>query len=206
MVQRFPDEIVVLGIRPDHAEPGYGYIQPGEPLAGKDSIRRVASFYEKPERALAEQLGRAGWLWNSFVMVFRVSCMLEVILEVVPEEFAQMSALPRNPVASARIYATLPQWNFSHRILPCIAPHLLVKRVDDLHWSDWGTRELIERTLETLKQPLSRLGAAQSSVDVEPIGAEEKPAWADSAMICLPEADGELTEVRRAPTQGRSFP
>ena len=152
MVQRFPDEIVVLGIRPDHAEPGYGYIQPGEPLAGKDSIRRVASFYEKPERALAEQLGRAGWLWNSFVMVFRLRRMLDLIRDVVPAHFAAIHPLPIDPAAAALRYRTLSPWNFSTEFLARIPEHLVVLRVDNVQWSDWGTPQAIERTFRLLKK------------------------------------------------------
>jgi hypothetical protein len=37
-------------------------------------------------------------------------------------------------------------WNFSSGLLARIPRDLLVLRVDDTGWSDWGTPEAIERT------------------------------------------------------------
>jgi mannose-1-phosphate guanylyltransferase/mannose-1-phosphate guanylyltransferase/mannose-6-phosphate isomerase len=36
---RRPDLVTLLGIAPDRAEPGYGWIEPGEPVAGAPSHR-----------------------------------------------------------------------------------------------------------------------------------------------------------------------
>ena len=47
--------LVTVGIVPAHPDTGLGYIEPGEAVSG--SLRRVARFVEKPDRARAERLG-----------------------------------------------------------------------------------------------------------------------------------------------------
>jgi hypothetical protein len=38
------------------------------------------------------------------------------------------------------------------RFLAAIPQHLVVRRVDDVQWSDWGTPDAIERTLRVTGQ------------------------------------------------------
>jgi mannose-1-phosphate guanylyltransferase/mannose-6-phosphate isomerase len=70
--------IVVLGIRPDRPDTGYGYIRAeGEPHEG---ALRVAAFVEKPDRATAERyLADGGYYWNSGMFVLRASVWLAAL-------------------------------------------------------------------------------------------------------------------------------
>ncbi len=155
IVRQHPNKIATLGIRPDRAEPGYGYILPagrlGPPL-GNGGTFHVSSFCEKPPIEVAQDLLHQGGLWNSFVMVFQARRMLELLRATVPVEFQRLWAVYADPTAMADIYPGLPPWNFSHDFLAHIPQHLLVLQVDDVHWSDWGTRAAIERTLRRLTQ------------------------------------------------------
>ena len=89
-----PDLVTLLGIAPDRAEPGYGWIEPGEPVAGAaGNVRQVRRFWEKPATASAERLRANGWLWNSFVMVGRVSTLLAVVRLTVPDLYRSIPKL-----------------------------------------------------------------------------------------------------------------
>ena len=50
--------LVTVGVVPTRADPGFGYIQPGQSLG--DDVRRVARFVEKPDRGRAEEMRRDG--------------------------------------------------------------------------------------------------------------------------------------------------
>lgn len=83
--------LVTVGIVPTRPDPGYGYIQPGEPLpddAGDRSARRVARFVEKPDAERAAAMVRDGYLWNSGIFVWRTGDFLEAVrrhcVEVAP--------------------------------------------------------------------------------------------------------------------------
>jgi len=153
VVDEYPERIALLGIRPDWADPGLGYIEPGTPLPLRrgGNAFRVSMFREKPSVQAAAQIVRSGGLWNSFVMVFRVARMLDLIAAVRPADyftmrrFAEAGTLNRN-------YGHLERWNFSADFLGHIAEHLAVVEADRVGWSDWGTREAIERTFVALNQ------------------------------------------------------
>lgn len=155
IVSEYPEKVVVLGIRPDRPEPGYGYIAPAQLVptrSGSGDAFRVAAFREKPTRELAASLLSQGGLWNSFVMVFKIGRMLELLRWVAAPEFEHMWRLSGNASRVTEIYRDLRPWNFSTQVLARIPQHLVVLRVDGVHWSDWGTRESIEQTLKTLKK------------------------------------------------------
>jgi mannose-1-phosphate guanylyltransferase / mannose-6-phosphate isomerase len=61
--------IVTFGIVPTSPATGYGYIEPGAPLAG--AARMVARFIEKPDAKTALNYMRDGYLWNSGNFLFR---------------------------------------------------------------------------------------------------------------------------------------
>lgn len=66
--------IVTFGINPDRAATEYGYISPGEIIAG--SIRSVREFVEKPDALTAERYVKAGYLWNSGNFMFHADTLL----------------------------------------------------------------------------------------------------------------------------------
>jgi mannose-1-phosphate guanylyltransferase len=75
--------LVTVGIVPDRADPGFGYIQPAESNTAGPS--RVKRFVEKPDRARAEQMRGEGYLWNSGIFVWRAGDFLEEVRVHTPE-------------------------------------------------------------------------------------------------------------------------
>ncbi|MFN2564738.1 MAG: mannose-1-phosphate guanylyltransferase [Gemmatimonadaceae bacterium] len=75
--------LVTVGIVPDRADPGFGYIEPGPQL--EEGVRRVTRFVEKPTRPNAERMWRSGFLWNSGIFVWRVGDFLDEIRAHTPE-------------------------------------------------------------------------------------------------------------------------
>src|ERR1700712_952566 len=67
--------IVTFGVKPERAATEYGYINPGEPVAGE--VRAVAKFVEKPDPARAAEYIEAGYLWNSGNFMFRARVLLD---------------------------------------------------------------------------------------------------------------------------------
>ncbi|NJM52646.1 MAG: hypothetical protein HC846_04155 [Blastocatellia bacterium] len=70
-----PKSIVLLGIEPDKAETSYGWIEPIDSMFSKmlNGVSQVKRFWEKPTFESAQYLLLKGCLWNSFVMVGKVS-------------------------------------------------------------------------------------------------------------------------------------
>jgi len=78
--------IVTLGVRPDRAETGFGYIRRGAPLDGLDGCDAVDAFTEKPNRTTAEQyLADGRYLWNAGLFIFRADVLIDEMERFAPE-------------------------------------------------------------------------------------------------------------------------
>jgi mannose-1-phosphate guanylyltransferase/mannose-6-phosphate isomerase len=75
--------IVILGITPDRAETGYGYIR-AEACA--DGLHKVARFVEKPDEETARRyLAEGDYTWNSGMFVLRASTWLKALDKFRPD-------------------------------------------------------------------------------------------------------------------------
>ncbi|QUD89103.1 AGE family epimerase/isomerase [Phenylobacterium montanum] len=93
--------IVTMGIDPIAPATAYGYIRPGEILAGLEPVRRNLAFVEKPDAATAETYVRQGYLWNSGNFIARADVLLAelerfepAILESVKAALAEAESTP----------------------------------------------------------------------------------------------------------------
>jgi mannose-1-phosphate guanylyltransferase / mannose-6-phosphate isomerase len=69
--------VVTFGMKPTAPETGYGYIEPGAPLAGADGVFAITRFLEKPDAEMAERLvGGGRHFWNSGMFVFTARTLL----------------------------------------------------------------------------------------------------------------------------------
>jgi mannose-1-phosphate guanylyltransferase len=81
--------------------------------------RHVRRFWEKPATAEAERFRAQGWLWNSFVMVGRVSTLLALVRLTAPDLHRSFSEVAGTlgtfgeTPALERLYCGLPSVDFS---------------------------------------------------------------------------------------------
>lgn len=81
--------LVTFGIRPEHAETGYGYIRRGEALEG--GAFAVAEFVEKPDLATAKAyLADGGYDWNGGIFLFRAGRFLDELAAHAPDILASV--------------------------------------------------------------------------------------------------------------------
>jgi mannose-1-phosphate guanylyltransferase len=78
------ENIVVLGIRPNRAETGYGYIEAGK-LSSGDALR-VRRFTEKPNAEKAANFVAAGnYFWNSGMFLWSARTLANALREHLPK-------------------------------------------------------------------------------------------------------------------------
>jgi len=78
------ENIVVLGIRPNRAETGYGYIEAGRAFDG-DAFR-VRRFTEKPDAERAAEFLQAGnYYWNSGMFLWTARTLANALQEHLPK-------------------------------------------------------------------------------------------------------------------------
>ena len=148
--------VVALGVVPDRAETGYGYIELGEPLDA-DGAHAMRAFREKPDAATAAACVADGrhW-WNSGIFVLRASVWLALIQRYEPEVYAAcVAAAPRGPDAhgwlrlQAEPYARAPARSIDYAVmehLPRRAPGIAAAVPLCAPWSDLGSWEALWQT------------------------------------------------------------
>lgn len=78
------NKLITFGIRPTHAETGYGYIQRG--IAFSQEGYQVARFVEKPDLESAETYLQSGdYYWNSGMFMFKASVYLKALSQFRPD-------------------------------------------------------------------------------------------------------------------------
>ena len=84
--------IVVLGIRPNRAETGYGYIEAGELFQG-DALH-VRRFTEKPNAETAAEFVAAGnYFWNSGMFLWSAQTLADALKEHLPKTAALLEEI-----------------------------------------------------------------------------------------------------------------
>jgi mannose-1-phosphate guanylyltransferase / mannose-6-phosphate isomerase len=81
--------IVTFGVKPERAATEYGYIKPGNAIAGE--VRAVEKFVEKPDIATAGEYVKSGYLWNSGNFMFRAGVLLDEYRTVDADSVADVS-------------------------------------------------------------------------------------------------------------------
>lgn len=157
-----PDSVVLLGIKPENPDEEYGWIEPEKSTADTtQNLWNVRRFWEKPAPALARQLLNNDCLWNSFVMVGRVSAFLKIIRKSASELYEKFdrikSKLHTSEEAAAikTLYENVPETNFSKEVLEKSAKDLAVIPVTGSKWSDLGNPRRLLSALSEIEMTIS---------------------------------------------------
>ncbi|HXE24340.1 MAG TPA: mannose-1-phosphate guanylyltransferase/mannose-6-phosphate isomerase, partial [Roseiarcus sp.] len=136
-------DIVAFGVTPDHPATGYGYIQPGPPLARDPRLRKIERFVEKPDEARARAFIDEGYLWNSGNFVFRADVMLEELQRFEPQiasataEAVQASRKDLDfVVLDHESFAKAPKISIDYAVMERTTKAVVLTA--DVGWSDVG--------------------------------------------------------------------
>jgi mannose-1-phosphate guanylyltransferase len=170
-LDRQGDRIVLLGAEPSEPETDYGWIELGEPLpgSGPSQLYRVRQFREKPSQAMAEELHRAGALWNTFVFAGRATALVEAGSDCLPALHERLVRLSKflgtehERWAIRQAYELSPRANFSQAVLERCPRKLAVVRLSAVSWRDLGTPRRVVKTLGELGMQPAWLSTLQPS-------------------------------------------
>jgi mannose-1-phosphate guanylyltransferase len=164
--------LVTVGIVPTRADPGFGYIQPGEAVDG--DVRTVARFVEKPDRARAAEMVAAGYLWNSGIFAWRVGDLLDEIRALTPEVAPALAAHGDDRDA---FFAAVQSVAIDVGVLERSARVLVVP--GDFGWDDVGTWGALHRVRRHDAQANAVFGR------VHALGAHDNVVHTEGAPVVL---------------------
>lgn len=107
-------QLVTFGIRPTHAETGYGYLEldgaPGDLAPHPIGLKR---FVEKPDaETAAAMLAEGTYLWNAGIFLFKASAMLDAFRAHAPQLLTPVAAAVDKATPDLGFYRLDPEaWN-----------------------------------------------------------------------------------------------
>ena len=144
--------IAILGIRPDRAETGYGYIR-AEAAAADGTAMRVAKFVEKPDVAQAQAyLDEGGYFWNAGMFVLKASVWLAALERFRPDiAAATRAAFDRRSTDASFVrpgrteFAAVPSESVDYAVMEhCPGSDIDIRMVAlDAGWNDLGAWEAV---------------------------------------------------------------
>lgn len=93
-LDRYPDYLINVAIKPEYPAIGYGYLEAGELL--DDGMYRAKRFVEKPDLETAQQYLRAGnFYWNAAMFAWNVETLLGLYQKYMPEMHQELMKIQR---------------------------------------------------------------------------------------------------------------
>lgn len=144
--------LVAIAIRATAPEPGFGYIERGEPLG--EAGYSIARFIEKPSRERAAQLlGQGGHFWNGGIFAFTAGSFLAELERHRP----RLAAAVRDAVAAGRsdgrrfhpaaeAFATIESESIDYAVMENTDRAAMVEA--DMQWSDIGNWQALHQALD----------------------------------------------------------
>lgn len=136
------DILVTLGIKPTRPDTGYGYIQ--FLAEGRQALKKVKTFTEKPSLELAEVFCESGdFLWNAGIFIWRAEVILNQFKKHMPEMYEAFSKIEglRNhetrTKAVKKTYSLIPMISIDHGILEKSKEVYVIP--SSFGWTDLGT-------------------------------------------------------------------
>ncbi|OGH09863.1 MAG: hypothetical protein A2152_02135, partial [Candidatus Levybacteria bacterium RBG_16_35_6] len=152
--QKYPDNLVLIGINPTKPDTGLGYIKMGaiKTSINKEKVFEVDMFVEKPDLKTAEKyMSSWEYLWNGAYYIFNAQTLLSWFkkyrpktLEVI-DKIGQMISSAGNIHPQTKIkalYESLDKEQFEYSIIEQKDFKKVLVIPVDLGWSDignWGT-------------------------------------------------------------------
>lgn len=144
--------LITLGIHPTRPDTGYGYIQMEDPV-NDNSLRRVKTFTEKPNKELAEYFVNSGeFLWNAGIFIWHTQSILASFQQYLPELHDTLTdgrayfATPSEPEFIREVYPTLPMTSVDYGIMEKAEQVYVLPA--NFGWSDIGTWSSVFELME----------------------------------------------------------
>src|SRR5438477_7570476 len=141
------DQIVTFGVVPTEAATNYGYLKPGQALAG-GKVRKLEMFAEKPDPARAESYVAQGFLWNSGNFLFRAARMKDEFKKHHPAIWDAVENAVRGAASdldflrlAEKPFSAAPKISIDYAVMEKTAKSAVV--AVDMGWTDLGSWDAI---------------------------------------------------------------
>lgn len=143
-VTKTTNHIVIIGINPNRAETGYGYIKLKDKI--KDNEYNVDRFVEKPNYENAcKFLEDGNYLWNSGMFIWSADNILNSVNEFMPDTYNKVMATlkAKDDNEKEEIFKTIDKVSFDFGIMEKLENIICIKA--HFFWDDLGAFSALGR-------------------------------------------------------------
>ena len=134
-----------FGVQTRRPDTGYGYIETAEQLKTDGTLKKIASFREKPDKTTAKKYHESNnYLWNTGVFLFSMSAIYEEFQQHQPEilklaqEFFKAKSKKR-----AALFSQMPDISIDYAIMEKSSKLAVI--CSSVNWDDVGSYEALSR-------------------------------------------------------------
>ncbi|MBH06114.1 MAG: mannose-1-phosphate guanyltransferase [Phycisphaeraceae bacterium] len=159
VVEKHPNALVTLGIKPTHPATSYGYLKLGSKL--NDTMgRSIEQYKEKPDANTAKQYFDAGadsYLWSGGMFVWRAQTMMEMIKRFAADNYlgldriGQQYRTDQGPEILDTTYPQLQKISIDYAVMEPASqdPQTLVVAIPlEVEWLDIGSWPSFAKTCD----------------------------------------------------------
>jgi len=154
-LDKHPDYLVAVGVKPSDPETGYGYIKIGEKTIERIDAHKfltVEKFVEKPNLKTAKQYIKSkNYFWNSAIYIWKTGAILEGIREFVPDTYMRYLKINKafGTTSFNRIlmneYPQMDNVSLEYAVLENYQKIAVIPL--DIGWSDVGSWSVLKNVL-----------------------------------------------------------
>lgn len=158
LLEKHPDHIVQIGIKPTKPDINLGYIKTGQLVDNKGQLSAflVDRFVEKPDLETAKSyLADGKYLWNAGMFTWRADHYLKKLQNLMPETFEAVTALTQasnneEKTAAISLYDQVENISIDYGIIEKIKELIVIPGI--FKWSDVGMWDTLHDLLSEMKQ------------------------------------------------------
>ncbi len=152
LAEEHPEALITIGVPPSFPATGYGYIQRGPEIPGRQGVAgfRIQAFKEKPDADAAERYVATGqFYWNSGIFIWKAKTLLRSLEQRQPElhaalvRIAQAWPTPQREEVFRREYEPLSRLSIDYAVMEGCREGLVLQA--PFHWDDVGSWQAVER-------------------------------------------------------------
>lgn len=135
------ERLITIGLKPSRPDTGFGYIQY---IDGKEHLKKVKTFTEKPEKTLASKFLESGdFVWNAGIFIWSVKAIGKALSQYLPElndyflEIRDNLDTPTERKAINKAYSHIKNISIDYGVMEKSSEVYVM--LADFGWSDLGS-------------------------------------------------------------------
>ena len=170
IVEKLPETLVTIGVKPTFPATTYGYIQRGEVIqTSKYSAYAVRHFCEKPVLDTAKQFVRSGeFYWNAGIFVWKAETILKLLRHFEPEIGVRLDEIANAPETLDESFQAMKSISIDYAVMERAENVAVVESAFD--WNDVGTWSALDRLYADHKDKDGNLAVASQMLAIDSSG------------------------------------